>query len=242
MRYTVRGTQVSYGEAIGIMAVENYAPYVPGDTANASSYDFPVRFERLPGSTPARLFAHDESLVDAAVEVGRKLVGEGVRAVTGDCGFLALHQNRIAAELEVPVFISSLLQLDFIDRITGPAGKTGIITATSASLDRQLLGEVTSVPDDRLRIEGLEEKPEFVAAVFDEKGSLDTDLVEAEVLEAAQALTEDGTVRAILLECSLLPPYAAAVQEQTGLPVFDYNTMINYVYSAVVRRRFDGFM
>jgi hypothetical protein len=32
------------------------------------------------------------------------------------------------------------------------------------------------------------------------------------------------------------------VQEETGLPVFDYNTMINFVYSAVVRRRFDGFM
>jgi hypothetical protein len=32
------------------------------------------------------------------------------------------------------------------------------------------------------------------------------------------------------------------VQEATGLPVFDYNTMIRYVYSAVVRRRFDGFM
>ncbi|NBF40185.1 MAG: aspartate/glutamate racemase family protein [Spirochaetes bacterium] len=242
MRYTVKGNQVSYGEAIGIMVIENYAPYVPGDTANASSYDFPVRFERLPGSTPARLFAHDESLVDVAIEVGHKLVGEGVRAVTGDCGFLALHQNRIAEELEVPVFISSLLQLDFIDRITGAAGKTGVITANSASLDRRLLGEVTSVPDERLRIEGLEEKPEFVTAVFDEKGTLDTDLVESEVLEVARTLTEDEAVRAILLECSLLPPYAAAVQEETGLPVFDYNTMIRYVYSAVVRRRFDGFM
>jgi hypothetical protein len=78
--------------------------------------------------------------------------------------------------------------------------------------------------------------------VLEEKGSLDTDLVEAEVLEAARALTAAGDVRALLLECSLLPPYAAAVQEETGVPVFDYNTMINFVYSAVVRRRFEGFM
>jgi hypothetical protein len=242
MRYTVKGNQVSYGEAIGIMVIENYVPYVPGDTANASSYDFPVRFERLPGSTPERLFAHDESLVDAAIEVGHKLAAEGVRAVTGDCGFLALHQRRIAAALGVPVFMSSLLQLDFIDRITGPDATTGIITANASSLDRRLLDGVTAVPEDRLRIEGLESKSEFNAAVIEEKGSIDTDLIEGEVLEAARALTADLSVDAILLECSLLPPYAAAVQEETGLPVFDYNTMINFVYSAVVRRRFDGFM
>ena len=242
MRYEVKARQTSYGEAIGIMAIENYVPYIPGDTANATSYSFPVRFERLPGSTPERLFAKDEALVDVALEVGRKLVAEGVRAVTGDCGFLANYQDRIAEALEVPVFLSSLLQLDFIDRITGPGGKTGIITAESSALDRQLLDGVTSVPAERLLITGLEEKPEFVGAVFEEKGSLDSALVEQEVLEAARTITADPAVRAVLLECSLLPPYAHAVQEATRLPVFDYNTMINYVYDAVVRRRFSGFM
>jgi hypothetical protein len=32
------------------------------------------------------------------------------------------------------------------------------------------------------------------------------------------------------------------VQEATGLPVFDYSTMIDYVFSAVVRKRFEGYM
>ena len=30
-------------------------------------------------------------------------------------------------------------------------------------------------------------------------------------------------------------------QEALGLPVFDFTTMINYVYSGLVRRRFEGF-
>jgi len=242
MRYEVEGKQVSYGEAIGIMAIENYVPYIPGDVANASSYDFPVRFERLPGSTPERLFAHDETLVDGAIEVGKKMVSEGVRAVTGDCGFLGAYQDRIADALDVPVFLSSLLQLDFMDRIVGPSGKTAVITANSEALDHSVLEGISSVPESRLVIAGLEDKPEFVSAVFEEKGSLDSELVQNEVLEAARAVSAHAGVRAILLECSLLPPYAAAVQEETRLPVFDYNTMINYVYSAVVRHRFDGFM
>jgi len=33
---------------------------------------------------------------------------------------------------------------------------------------------------------------------------------------------------AILLECSLLPPYAKGVADKTGLPVFDYMTMIDF--------------
>jgi hypothetical protein len=40
----------------------------------------------------------------------------------------------------------------------------------------------------------------------------------------------------------VLPPYGAAVQQATGLPVFDFVTMINYVYTAVVKQRFTGFM
>jgi len=45
-----------------------------------------------------------------------------------------------------------------------------------------------------------------------------------------------------LMESSVYPPYGAAVQEAVNLPVFDYVTMINYVYSSVVKKRFHGFM
>jgi hypothetical protein len=40
-----------------------------------------------------------------------------------------------------------------------------------------------------------------------------------------------------------MPPYSAAIQEATGLPVFDIVTFINYVYGAVVRKPFkESFM
>ncbi len=67
--------------------------------------------------------------------------------------------------------------------------------------------------------------------------------MEKEVVEAALELIErDPSVKAILLECSMLPPYSKAVQEATGLPVFDFITMIDHVYSSVVQRRYDGYM
>ncbi len=236
MIFKQKGHQVSYGEAIGILLIENHVPFVPGDVANATSYDFPVRFERLNGFTPARLFAHDTSMVDEGIAAGKRLVAEGVRAVTGDCGFLAIYQEKIAAEIGVPTFMTSLLQLPFVEKFVGSRGKVGIITANKGALTRMVLDAAGAGPDERHVIAGLEDKPHFPAAVFDEIGEFDTDRVEDEVLQCAAEVTADPAVKAILLECSLLPPYAAAVHETTGLPVFDYNTMIRHVHQALVPR------
>lgn len=243
MLYHVKPGQVSYGEAIGILLLENYVPFVPGDTANASSYSYPVRFQRVPGFTVKRIMAHDMSLVDELIAAALSLQAEGVRAITGDCGFMALYQDRIASNLEVPVFLSSLAQIPFMRTLLKPGGQIGIITANSKSLDDSVLSGVGISPGEDLVISGLESSPAFVGSVFEENGTIDTELVEAEVVEAVSRLIEDHPkVKLLLLECSLLPPYSAAVQAATGLPVFDYITMIDYVYSAVVKRKFSGFM
>jgi len=49
-------------------------------------------------------------------------------------------------------------------------------------------------------------------------------------------------VGAILLECSDMPPYAAAVQGATNLPVFDFITLSRYAHSVVVQRPYYGFV
>ena len=243
MLYHVKPGQVSYGEAIGILLLENYVPFVPGDTANATSYNYPVRFQRVPGFTVKRIMAHDMSLVDEIIAAARSLQAEGVRAITGDCGFMALYQERIASNLDVPVFLSSLAQIPFMRTLLKPGGQIGIITANSKSLDSSVLSGVGITPGEDLVISGLESSPSFVGSIFEENGTIDTELIEAEVVEIAKRLVEaHPDVKLLLLECSLLPPYGAAVQEATGLPVFDYVTMIDYVYSAVVKKKFSGFM
>jgi Asp/Glu/hydantoin racemase len=68
---------------------------------------------------------------------------------------------------------------------------------------------------------------------------LDAGNVEAEVVALArQMTTADPAIRAVLLECANLPPYAAAVQRAVGLPVYDVVTMIHHVQSALSRAPF----
>ncbi len=243
MIYTVKKGQVSYGEAIGIILLENYAPFIPGDVANATTYDFPVRFQRVKDFSVDRIFRHDMTFLDSVLAAGRDLVREGVRAITGDCGFMVIYQDELAQELNVPVFMSSLLQIPFLSRVIGKDKKIGIITADSRVLDEYVLQKVGVNSDSNLVIKGLEKKDHFVSAIIKEEGLLYSEKLEAEVISTTQDLVaEDPKVKIILLECSVLPPYGAAIQMAINLPVFDFITMINYVYTGVVKKRFEGFM
>ena len=87
----------------------------------------------------------------------------------------------------------------------------------------------------------MEGRPYFRAAVGAQTGVLDFDKVEAELVDVALGLVADHpNVGAILLECVDLPPYAHAVQEAVGLPVFDITTLIGLALGAVIRRPFAG--
>jgi Asp/Glu/hydantoin racemase len=243
MIYKTRPKQVSSGEAVGILLLDTAVPFIPGDVANATTYDYPVRFQKVNGFSVARAIGKDPSVYDTLKKAAEELVGQGVRAVTGDCGFMAFHQQRLADELEVPVFLSSLLQIPFIAAIIGRSAKVGVLTADSRSLDDDLLAAVGVSDPGRIVVVGLENCRSFQSFAIKETGTLDKVAVEGEVVAAARRLVDEHeSVKAILLECSLLPPYAAAVQQAVNLPVFDYITMIDFVFRAVVKKNYAGFM
>lgn len=241
--YHVKPGQVSYGEAIGIILLDSEAPFIPGDVANATTFDFPVRFRRVPGLTVERILKHDMTALDDVMAAGEELKKEGVRAITSDCGFMILYQEQLARELKIPVFLSSLLQLPFIQQLLPPNSKIGILTVDSDSLTTNILKKAGSTELDRLLIAGLQEKTFFFDAFIKETGTLHYQEVEKEVVDAAVKLQHNHPdLGAFLLECSVLPPYAASVQEATGLPVFDFVTMIRYMHHAVVKERRNGHM
>lgn len=243
MIYKARARQASYGVPIGILLLDAFTPFIPGDAANASSYHYPVRFQKVDGFTVKRALSRDPTVFAGLLAAAEELVLQGVRAITGDCGFMGIHQRSLARRLDVPVFLSSLMQIPFITNIIAEGEKIGVITADSRCIDDQLLKAVGVETAENLEINGLEETENFRMAVLEESGILDSEEIEKEVVFAAKRLiAREPKVSAILLECSCLPPYGAAVQEAVMLPVFDYITMIDYVYSAVVKRRYSGIM
>lgn len=243
MLYQRKLRQVSYGETIGILLLDSPVPFIPGDVANATSYGFPVRFKKVTGFSVKKAIGGDKGIYPALLCAARELKDNGVRAITGNCGFMALHQNQLKKDLNMPVFLSSLLQIPFIRQLIPENQKIGIITASQRNLTAPFLKTIGIKEKNKLVVAGLEDSPEFKSAVLDEKGSLDSEKIKDEVLEKAGILVKKHKdMGAVLLECSLLPPYAKDVADKTGLPVFDYMTMINFVFSALVKKTYSGFM
>lgn len=232
-------TQYWYGEPIGVIVLEARYPCIPGNVANASTFDFPVRYESAcGGSIEGLLGKHDESMLDGFIAAARNLESAGVKAITGACGFMALFQNQVQHAVDVPVFLTSLLQIPFIHQITGK--QVGVITANNESLTRMDLADIGINHTDFVSI-GLEDDPAFTSGVLDESGTLDSAAIEEEVVAKARHLLKDNPdVGAILLECSDLPPYSHRLQREFGLPVFDYTTMIRHVVSTVMHRPYEG--
>jgi Asp/Glu/hydantoin racemase len=237
-------SQSWYGESIGILILDASYPCVPGNVGNASTFDFPVRYKVVKNASIDRLLnQRDPSLMEPFIASALELQSEGVRAVTGACGFMALFQRQVADALDIPVFLSSLLQVRFIYHMLPKGRKIGIVSADSSALTPAHFSSVGISPDIPLVLAGMENQSEFREAVLLEKGSLDSDQIQQEVVDVTrQMICKDPDIGAIVLECSDLPPYAAAVQAAVNLPVFDFITMIQYVHSALVRKPFQGFM
>ncbi|NLH94758.1 MAG: aspartate/glutamate racemase family protein [Synergistaceae bacterium] len=232
------------GETIGILILDCAYPCVPGNVGNATTFPFPVRYKEVRGSSIERLLnERDPELLKPFIDGARELEAEGVRAITGACGFMALFQKQVAEAVEIPVFLSSLLQVPFICRTLTSKQKVGIITANAGVLTDEHFENVGITKEMPIVVYGMEDQEEFRTSILEEKGTLDSDLIEKEVVGVAQRMVQEHPeVAAILLECSDLPPYAAAVHAATGRPVFDFITMIKYVHSALVPTKYEGYM
>jgi Asp/Glu/hydantoin racemase len=233
------------GYPIGIVYIEqvNY-PMPPGNVVNACTYDFPVRMRAVPNLTNQRLFDADPSIAGDIIETARHMVeNDGVRAICSACGFFGNYHKQVAAALDVPVAMSSLVQAPLIRAMLKPGRKIGVLTATAASMTDALFRSCGVEEGlDGIVVQDTHGTENF-SCVVDMRGEFDNGKAREEVLACTRELmAKDGDIGAILLECSDMPPYAAAIQAETQLPVFDFITLINWMRHSVCQRPYSGWM
>ena len=228
-----------YGDAVGILMLDMKAPLIPGNVGNARSYDFPVRYkvlENVPADWWDDAIGPDDSRGEIFVKAAKELEAEGCKAITSGCGFFAIYQKRTADALKIPVFASPLLMVPMVQRMLGKKDRVGIITANGQRLvGRSFLSDVgidASVPHV---IGGLENSPEFYDVhVTCNKKTVNPEKMQAEVVAIALDLqAKNPDMGAFVFECSDIPPFANAVAQATGLPVFDFISLAHLVYRAI---------
>ncbi len=237
-----KGDRNFYGVSIGVICLESYFPKPPGHIKNPAGLSFPVLYHTIKGATVQKLLNDPtDKLRDLFIEAARDLVQEGARAITSSCGFAALYQEDLAAAVDVPVFASSLIQIPIAWQMTGCKAPVGVLTASSSSLTPEhfrLVG-AANIP---VKVQGMEEYPEFSGVILNnERTDMDLGLVEEEILSAArQLLKRAPETRALVLECTDMPPYAHRIQNEFGLPVFDLTTLTGMVQDVVTPVHYSG--
>jgi len=242
--YVKRGHVVG-GLAIGILMPKgDWLPLVPGNIGNATTFSFPVCYKYMEGDVNQLVSPEpDPTFLQKIIKAGKELEEEGCRAITGCCGYFANYLPEVAAALNIPTFLSSLMQIPIISRALMPSQKVCVICANGRILSSAPALKKCGVDDpSRVVIAGAEGLPQM-QNVLQNTGHLNNAKFAEELAGLAkQTVNENPDISAILLECTEMSPYAWAIQKAVRMPVFDFTTMVNWVYDAVVRRPFAGFV
>ena len=223
---------------LGIMLLDTQFPRIPGDVGHPASYPFPVRLMTVPSATVQRaVYDADPTLLEDFIAAAQQLQAEGVVALTSSCGFLSPLQENIAQAVQVPVFLSSLLQVPLVYAMTRK--RVAILTASKPSLTPYILGKAGFLDELPLAIGGMQDSQAFREPILNNGEMLDKLAVEHDVVQAGlDLLSEFPGIGSFVLECHNLAPYGQALNQATGKPVFDIISFAKWVYSCQVKRQF----
>lgn len=233
-RRIARGGKAIYGVPLGILMLEARFPRIPGDMGNALTWPFPVLYRVVPGASPARVVLEGAAgLLPAFLDAAADLVRQGAEAITTNCGFLSLFQHEIAAHVGVPVATSSLMQVPWVQATLPPGRRVGLVTVSGANLTPAHLA-AAGVPAD-IPVVGTEGGREFFRVLIKaEKDDMDVALAEQDILDAGRdLLARHPDIGAVVLECTNMPPYAAALRDALDVPVYDIYSLISWFHAGV---------
>ncbi|RSH95303.1 hypothetical protein EHS25_000390 [Saitozyma podzolica] len=229
---------------LGILQLKTTFPRPPGDVSHPSSWgSIPVVVRVVEEASSALVVGGGwgEELVDAFVREGERLMEEeNCVAFVTSCGFLATMHPYLVNRLPF-MGTTSLLQVAWLQQsfFPGPNSKdsVGVITFKKSSLTEKHLTSVGAHPETP--IYGLSEDPNtgIFHGVLAERIPYDYEGMEREVLDAAnQLVTNHPKVRAIVLECTNMPPFTHAVEKATGLKVWDVLSLGKWLYEGAAPR------
>jgi hypothetical protein len=234
------GGKTVFGASVGILMLETQFPRIHGDMGNARTWPFPVHYRVVHGASPDRIVrGNPADMVDEFIAAGRDLVAMGCDGITTNCGFLSLIQADVKAALDVPVATSSLSQVPMVAATLPEGQRVGILTISKETLTNTHLA-AASVPLDTVVV-GTDAGRCFTRDILGDAPAIDFEACRLDLLDAAAELvTQNEGIGAIVLECTNMVPYAADIRKLTGLPVYSIYSMIAWFQAGLAPRRFEA--
>ena len=207
---------------LGVLMLDTKFPRPEGDIGHPSAFNVPTRRCVVTGAWPEKIVQSGAGLRKGRVVVPilqllRRLEQDGAKAITTSCGFLVLLQKELQAQVKIPVITSSLLQLPALLALHP---KVGVLTISSSKLGIEHL-RAAGVPRTRMVdvvVQGMDATSEFATAILENRAVMNLEQAAADVLAAAVNLKlREPELNCVVLECTNMPPYRAAIEATTGM-------------------------
>jgi hypothetical protein len=151
--------------------------------------------------------------------------------LTTSCGFLCYWQDRLAARTARPFVSSALLALPDLRRRFAD-DELAILTFNADVLTSPAFAP--SLGGFAGPVAGLAEESHLRQVIANDLPALDRQRAEDEIVRLVDGLCAAGGVRALLLECTNLPPYKQALKARFDIEIFDILTLIDGMKADIV--------
>jgi Asp/Glu/hydantoin racemase len=228
-----------HGVSIGILMLDTLFQRLPGDIGHAGTWPFPVQYAVVRGARPDRIVRQqiERDMLAPFLEAADALVAMGVDGITTSCGFLALLHPALVAHCSVPVASSSLLQIPLAQAMLPAGRRVGVLTMDASSLTPRHFAAV-GAPGD-WPVGGIPADSVFRRNLMGDEPVVSHAAHERDMMQAAETLlAAHPDIGALVLECTNMPPYSAALQARFGLPVYDIVTLVTWFQSGLRPRRY----
>lgn len=215
------------GFIAGILVADTKEYKPVGHIANARTFPYGVRYSVVKSITDPN--ADEETIIAEIKEKVLQLEIEGCRFIVSDGGLFGKYQKLVAATVDLPVFMTSLIQLKWI-KIGLKADEKILVLSDLAAAQAEEVFQACGVP---------EEVCDSAVYIQIDKSRMDAESV-YEYLEKNNVLAENN-IKAVLLDTQIFAG-TGCVKDRLGVNVWDMYKLMGYVKKAVSQKPREGFL
>ncbi|CAE7703256.1 ALMA1 [Symbiodinium pilosum] len=221
--------------ALAILQLDTRFPRIPGDIACRETYALPTRIEVIDRAQVVNVVSVDPEALDLS-GFASALAKADVDIISTSCGFMIYFQNALS-QLTEKTFISSALVS--LPKLRSSLQDAEIMVITFDA-------DVLAAPAYRLALDGfsgpvvgLEKSMHLYDVISKDLEHLEFERAEEDIDRLMQAaLSRYPGIKAILLECTNLPPYKHIIRQHFAGEIIDCLTVLEAAMPGLVKSQF----
>lgn len=220
--------------SLTVLQLDTVFPRIPGDVASEMTYRQPIVINKIPGASVETVISERPDQYDirpfekACAQIK---TGLGVSS----CGFLGYWQDHLNNLCGPPFVASSLSDLTLWQQHY-EKDEIAILTfdaeVLSTPLYQPLLAGFSGL------VIGMSTDMHLRQVISEDKSMLDQKKAEMEILDLLSDYLSQSNIKALVLECTNLPPYKSAIKEKFNVEIYDILTSIHARNPYLVRPEF----